>query len=402
MASFLLAPFVACRWRREIRPVKMPLVGDAQGQSVHQLSNRVVVPETDFMGLRPDVASILSSSDVWDMTIPAVTPNLLMWIDVLARCKRAGWTFVSLSLQDWPTTFEGMRKKVERFKELVHENADWLKFGTSLADVDEGRIEGKLVVGIHSQETRLLEHDLSRVRTLHDLGVKHMLLAYNVRNLVADGCAEVADAGLSNYGRDVVREMNRVGIIVDGSHTGRRSSLEAIDLSERPMIFSHSGARAVHPHIRNIDDDQIRACASRGGAVGVVGLGTFLGDPEMTSETMFRHIDHIATLVGAEHVGIGTDFVPYYPKRDHLEEWKLIAHETWPDPAIAWPGPDADLFDWGYFAPEQLPEVIEIMLDHGYSVDDVRGVVGGNFKRVYATADSAESPAVSTPESAAS
>jgi membrane dipeptidase len=333
----------------------------------------------------PDVAAILASSDVWEMVLPWIPAY---WdIDILARYKSAGYTFVSATLQDWPPTFDGMRHCIERFKQMAEPHADWLMFGNSLADIDRGRKEGKLVIGLNSQETRPIGEDLSRIEALYALGVRHMLLAYNVRNLVADGCAEVADAGLSNFGRRVVREMDRLGMIIDVSHTGRRSSLEAIELSERPVIFSHSGAYAVYAHIRNIHDDQIRALAARDGVIGVLGLGQFLGDVEARAETMFRHIDYIATLVGSQHVGIGTDYVPFYPveEKGYSSIWEAIGIEPWPDPTDAWPDPQLPWNKCHSFQPEQLGELIAIMLAHGYSTEVVKGILGANFRRVYAT-----------------
>lgn len=331
-------------------------------------------------------ARLLATSDIWDMTLPWLP---IYWdMDVLARYRRAGFTFVSLTLQDWPPTFDGTRQCIERFKKTAAAHADWLTFGASLAEIDKGRHEGKLVVGCNSQETRPVGEDLSRIEALRALGVTHMLLAYNVRNLVADGCAERADAGLSNFGRQVVREMNRVGMIVDCSHTGRRSSLEAIELSERPVIFSHSGAHAVCPHIRNIRDEQIRACAMRGGVIGVVGVGAFLGDLAARTESLFRHIDHISTLAGPEHVGLGTDYVRILPARDFPSEWAIDDPlvRSWPDAANAWPDPTGTQLlveESRCFGPEQLTQLIETMLAHGYPDEAVQGILGGNFKRAF-------------------
>jgi membrane dipeptidase len=331
---------------------------------------------------------ITDAPDVWEMTLPWLP---IYWdMDVLARYKRAGFSFVSLTLQDWPPTFQGMRRSVERFKELARSESAWLTFGGSLEEIDRGRREGKLVVGLNSQETRIIEEDLSRIEAVHALGVRHMLLAYNVRNLVADGCAEVADAGLSNFGRQVVREMNRVGIIVDGSHTGRRSSLEAIDISERPTIFSHSNVHSICPHIRNLHDDQIRACAARGGAIGIVGVGAFLGTVRPTADHLFRHIDYIASLVGPEHVGLGTDYVSILPVSEHAATWTARAAEarTWPDPINGWHDPTGTQMPFEEthcFAPEGLSTLVEIMLNHGYAASAIRGILGGNFRRVYAT-----------------
>jgi membrane dipeptidase len=231
------------------------------------------------------------------------------------------------------------------------------------------------------QDTVQLDMDLSRIEALYTIGVRHMLLAYNTRNFVADGCAEPADAGLSNFGRQVVREMSRVGMIVDGSHTGRRSSLEAIELSELPPIFSHSCAYSVCAHIRNIHDEQIRACAARGGVIGIAGIGAFLGDAEAQTESMFRHIDYVATLVGPQHVGLGTDYV-----KNMAAVWEAIraAKETsWPDPT------GTQLYEGGCFQPEQLVQLVEAMLAHGYPAGVIEGILGANFRRVYTIAETA-------------
>ncbi len=334
------------------------------------------------------VVDILASSDVWEMTLPW-TPDC--WdMDTLARYRRAGFTFASLTLQDWPPTFEGMLASIARFKELARVAAPWLTFAGSLAEIDQGRRDGKFVVGLNSQETLPIGMDLSRVGALYDAGVRHMLLAYNIRNFVADGCAEVADAGLSNFGRQVIEEMERVGMVVDCAHTGRRSSLEAIELCERAPIFSHSGAYEVTAHIRNIHDDQIRACAAKGGVIGVVGLGNFLGDLVAKTESLFGHIDYIVNLVGPEHVGLGTDYMPrsFYDKAARKELEK--AQKPWPDPSIGWPDPTGKQLPRGEgtcFQPEQITELAYLMLTRGYTRETVKGILGANFRRVYAAAE---------------
>lgn len=338
----------------------------------------------------PAVAEILASSDVWDMTV-AWLP--VFWdIETLRRYKRAGYTFASLTLQNWPPTMEGMRKLIAEFKAKAISESDWLTFGSSIAEIDAGRRAGKLVLGLNSQETIQIGMDLSRIEILREMGIRHMLLAYNIRNFAADGCAEIGDAGLSNYGRQVVKEMDRVGILLDGTHTGRRSTLEAMELTTRPPIFSHSGAYRLVPHIRNIHDDQIRACAAKGGVVGVVGLGAFLGDLRAHTETYFRHIDYMVTLVGPKHVGLGTDYVPdsRYDK-DFAKRVVETGDILWPAPEIGWTNPTGTQLphDQGTnFQPEQLPELVKMMLAHGYQVEDVKGILGANFKRVYATVES--------------
>jgi membrane dipeptidase len=211
---------------------------------------------------------------------------------------------------------------------------------------------------------------------------------------VADGCAEAADAGLSNFGRRLVREMNHVGMVVDGSHTGRRSSIEAIELSDLPVIFSHSGARALHAHSRNLFDDQIRACASGGGVIGVVGVGAFLGDQAATARSVFEHIDYIVSLVGPQHVGIGSDFVGIFPASAYPQAWEAAAAvpdvRSWPDAQDAWPDEAHAEFtveEGACFAPEQLVDLLSLFEKNGYSIDVINGILGRNFRRVYQIAE---------------
>src|SRR5262245_17264149 len=327
----------------------------------------------------PRVAAILHTSEVWDMTLPWLKEQQHM--ETLARFKRAGFTFVSATAEDFPPTLEGVQECIERFTEAAQSERDWLMVGSSLADIEQGKQEHKLVIGFNVQDTVQVGLDLSRVGTLYGMGVRHMLLAYNTRNFVADGCAEAANGGLSNFGRQLIAEMNRVGMVVDCSHTGLRSSLEAIDLSQWPTIFSHSGAYSVCAHIRNVRDEQIRECAARDGVIGIVGIGAFLGDAAARAESLFRHIDHVASLAGPQHVGLGTDYVENMPA-----VWESIRAQketSWPDPT------GTQLYEGECFQPEQLAKLVEIMLAHAYPIDAVRGILGLNFKRVYAAAQAA-------------
>lgn len=320
---------------------------------------------------------IEKAGNVWDLTIPWVE---MYWsIELLRRYQRAGYSFVSLTIQDMPPTFDGVFRDIERFAHLCEAQSDWMLIVRSQADIVSAQKAGKLAVGFNVQDTELVHCDFRRLRVLKGLGVRHMLLAYQLRNNAADGCAEPADAGLSLLGRELVREMNRVGITVDCSHTGRQSTLDAMEESAAPVIFSHSGVRAMCEHIRNIDDEQIAKCAQTGGCVGIVGIGAFLGDPQAKTETMFAHIDHVVQLVGPKHVGIGTDFI------DNLDPiWpSMIASKDgmWRDPS------GKQLYEGVAFAPEQLHALVEHMLRANYSDEDVCSILGDNFARVYADVD---------------
>lgn len=325
----------------------------------------------------PAESLLAASANVWDMTVP--WPEIYWDIGVLKRYHECGYSFLSLTLQDLPATYDGVLSEVARFKALCEPHSDWLCFASELPEIDSARSSNKLVLGLNVQDTELVHDDFGRLHTLRQLGVRHMLLAYQTRNRAADGCAEPSDAGLSLFGRELVHAMNQAGIVVDVSHTGRQSSLDAMQVSDAPVIFSHSGALAICKHIRNIDDMQIKACADTGGVIGILGIGAFLGDPAASTDAVFRHIDHVVQLVGPEHVGIGSDFID-----DMKPTWAAMEGSktgAWRDPY------GTQLYEGDAFRPEQLMPLIELMLNRGYSADAVQGILGNNFRRVYEHAE---------------
>jgi len=170
----------------------------------------------------------------------------------------------------------------------------------------------------------------------------------------------------------VVREMNRVGMLVDCTHTGYRTSMDVFEVAAGPVIFSHSNSRALIDHERNIRDDQAKACAKTGGVIGLNGVGIFLGGNEASADGLFRHLDHFVQLVGARHVGLGLDVVT---DREPLLEIVRAQAARYP----ASQGYDVvPEFGW----PELVPQVTERMLAAGYADADVEGILGGNWLRV--------------------
>jgi len=219
-----------------------------------------------------------------------------------------------------------------------------------------------------------LNGDIGMVDFYYRLGVRQMLFAYNRNNLAGGGCHD-EDIGLTDFGREVIREMNRVGMVVDCSHCAYKTSMEAIEASESPVIFSHANARKLCDHERNIWDDQIKACAATGGVVGVTGVGIFLGPRGPTVEHLAEHIDHMVELIGADHVGFGMDSVLHVHKPNQPF---TRSREYWP----ARQYPDGGT---GYVPPEEAPHLTQALLDRGYSEADIRGILGGNFLRVAET-----------------
>lgn len=310
---------------------------------------------------------------VCDLTLPWFYPFMVDVDITLPRFHEAGIDFVSLTVNVPENSLAATVRHIAMVKAHIRSRADRMAFAASAEDILAAKASGRLAVGLHFQGTDALDGAVEMVQTYYDLGVRHMLLAYNRKNAVGDGCAERTDGGLSRFGLQLVAEMNRVGVLVDGSHTGYRTTMEAMEACRAPFIFSHSNAHALVPHYRNIRDDQIKACAKSGGLIGINGINEFLGVSTSTTEALFRHVDHICQLVGPQHAAIGLDYVK---DAKAITQWVQDNPELWPaNNGVPMPEPDDA-------QPEQVVELGKMMLARGYAEKDVRGVLGENFLRV--------------------
>ncbi len=324
------------------------------------------------MAASADAKALYRDALVWDMTLPW-TPTLCDE-ETLPRFHRAGVKVLSLTVDaDRDFTPNTVLTQIGHIERQCRANPDDLAIARSADEILAITASGKTALLLHCQGTNALGRRLDLVEVFYQLGIRHMLLAYNQKNLVGDGCAERTDAGLSRFGIELVKEMNRVGMLVDGTHTGYRTTMDAMEVCEGPFIFSHANAYGVYPHYRNIKDDQIKACAKSGGVIGINGLGWFLRDLEASPEAMFRHIDYVASLVGAQHVGIGLDFV---------KDWEPWSRGIQKLPMV-WPANDGEAPPITKFVqPEQIQDLAELMLRKGYGEQSARDILGGNFLRV--------------------
>jgi membrane dipeptidase len=206
-----------------------------------------------------------------------------------------------------------------------------------------------------------------------DLGVRQVHLAYNRNNAIGGGCYD-EDVPLTPYGRKVVAAINEAGMLMDCSHTGHRTSLDIMECSTAPVIFSHSNPRGLADDRRNVTDEQIRACAATGGVICVNGVGRFLGDPAASSESMVRHIDYLVELVGPEHVGLGLDCT--YPTNG------LDEYPDGVDRAFWWPYYGQGPAGLRIAAPEQLPEITRGLVARGYPEPAIRRILGESMLEV--------------------
>jgi membrane dipeptidase len=309
------------------------------------------------------------------MTLPGMFSGLNE-VQALHRYHSAGFGFVSVTIgNDSVWNPKVVLERLAKVRSEVARESDRFRVVQNASEILQARAEDKLAIAFHLQGTNGLGGDIAWAEKFFHLGITHMLLAYNARNAVADGCAESTDAGLSRFGKSLVREMNRLGMLVDGSHTGYRSTMEAMEISTRPFIFSHANASKLFDHYRNVRDDQIIACAKTGGVIGINGVGAFLSDSgDASAELIYRHIDYMANLAGPAHVGLGLDFI--------TEVAKFAARAA--NSADSWPSIAGKVPRFDHFAP---PEIIgpltERLCRGGYSDSDIEGIVGKNFLRVF-------------------
>ena len=256
----------------------------------------------------------------------------------------------------------------------------WLIKTKGADDIRRAHETGNHAGIVTSQEAAGYGKDLGLLELAHDFGLRVQQLTYNNHNLIGAGCMEPNDAGLSKFGMDFVRKCNELGIIVDTSHCGRQTTLDACSTSSRTVVATHTGANAVNAHERCKSDEEIRAIAETGGVIGIFTMPWFTApDPDNTTlEHVADHIDYVANLVGIDHVGIGTD----WPMTQ--TQWMALAFKRLIAPTIGFApgdGPSTEIVH-GLRDYRDFPNITSTLLDRGYSEADTAKVIGGNWLRV--------------------
>lgn len=315
---------------------------------------------------------LIAASTVWEGSVGWSTECLPYTDGILDRYRRAGFSHVSLTVAaEWNSLDFTMHYLARTRRWFAERPADFILVET-IDDVMAARAAGKLAVSFNFQGGGPLGGDPLMIEAYARLGVKLAILTYNMRNSLGDGCQEPGDAGLSLLGRRFVEEMNRAGMVIDLSHVGQRTALDTIEHSRHPVVFSHSNPAGVYAHVRNISRDMIVACAAKGGLIGLNSLMFMLSEKRRaTVEDFVRHVRFVADLVGPAHVGLGMDWNFYDAFMQKMfTENPMMAKLGYPPPP------------WDSLAPETLPEVIEQLLEAGWSDAEVRGLLGENMLRV--------------------
>jgi membrane dipeptidase len=258
-------------------------------------------------------------------------------------------------------------------------NAHLFSLVGAVADLDRAKADRKVAVimGLQNSEHFRTPAD---VKHFYQLGQRCSQLTYNSQNLLGSGSTERVDGGVSDFGAQIITAMNDVGMLIDVSHCGDRTTLDAIELSPRPIAITHSNCRALNDHPRLKTDEAIRKLAAKGGVMGITGVRMFLRDRDPTTvEHMVDHIDHVVKLVGIEHVGLGTDAdlngyedMPPDQLKQLRESYK--ASYAFRDKI------DTDGIDH----PQKAFDLTEALIKRGYSDENITAVLGGNFRRLLA------------------
>ena len=316
------------------------------------------------------------------------TPEAPEFHDEMDKVKAAGFKTIGAcpSADAADTSLSGTLKSLQLYLKKINERPDKYHIVRTTKDIDTAVAENKLGIYFTHQGSGLFEGDVEKVGIFRQLGYGYCLMAYNMRNAVGDGCFEPDNGRLTIYGKALVDAYNRYGMVVDVSHTGERTALDAIERSSDPVISSHSVTKAVRDYPRSHSDELIKAIGESGGVMSINTVGGFV-DPSnpdiVTTDILFQHIDHIVNLIGIDHVGYGSDYIPdvtwtadggqtpladtLFPDSDGTHMFSTMCAKGVPTPA-----------------PYQIiAALVDKLLENGYSEEDCRKFLGGNAYRLF-------------------
>lgn len=276
-----------------------------------------------------------------------------------------------------PSAYDDTLEFMLAWSGFVARNAETFCQAGTATDLDRAKAEKKICViqGMQNAEHFRTPED---VKTFYQLGQRCSQLTYNSQNMLGSGSTEREDGGVSDYGVEIIKAMNATGMLVDVSHSGDRTTLDAIELSPKPIAVTHSNCRALNNHPRLKTDEAITALARKGGVMGISGVRMFVKHEEPTTvDNMVDHIDHVVKLTSIDHVGVGSDYDLYgYDKMDPAANKALRAGYK---ASYAF----RDKIDTDdYNSPTKIYDLTEALIRRGYSDPNIQAILGGNFRRL--------------------
>ena len=278
------------------------------------------------------------------------------------------------------------QKDITAKQNILNANPDRLLLIRSAADILKAKREKKFAWLWGTQDSSMVGPELDRLAQLKKDGVMTVQLTYNLRNLCGDGSLEPDNAGLSKLGKATIERIEAEKLLLDLSHGGAKTMAEAAAYAKRPLVISHTGARALTDHPRNVDDATIKAVADKGGVVGVYFMPFLTLDSHPKAADVIAHVEHVAKVAGEEHVGIGTDngVLPTTlddATKERLKKWQLERIKA----GIAAPGEAVGVYPLveDYNSVDRYRRFVADLTKRGWSEARLEKLMGGNFLRVY-------------------
>jgi membrane dipeptidase len=304
--------------------------------------------------------------------------------DQIDRAVDAGVTASNQYLASYHLDdFDAAIHKFWRYYGLAEVRSDRTMIVESLSDILQAKAERKLGLIMGFQGASPIEDDVAYLTIFKKLGLRIMGIAYDQRNLLGYGCREPEDRGLTAFGINAIKEANRLGILIDGSHTGVKTSIDAMKVSSKPVVFTHSNVRALTEHQRNLTDEQIDLIGECNGVIGISTHSTFVRrQPGVrpSLDDLIDHIEYIIKRIGVDHVGVGTDMVNVETLAEKVSSVTFTR--------IVAPGFHTDAGGGGRFVEdfdsvEGFSNLTRGLIRRGYSDEDILKILGGNWLRVF-------------------
>ena len=306
-----------------------------------------------------------------------------------AETKSTGVTVVRDSVfpvGNVPDPWGDYQKEIEETHHRLAANPDRFLHIRTAADILKAKRDRKLGVILGTQDTVMIGPELDRITQLKKDGVMTVQLTYNNRNLSGDGSLEPDNAGLSKIGRATIERIESERLLLDLSHGGAKTMAEGAAHAKRPLVISHTGARALYDHPRNTGDETIRAVADKGGVVGIYFMMFLTADSKPKGSDLIAHIEHVARVAGEDHVGIGTDngLMPFVMNAEALRQNIAQANQR-SKAGIAAPGEGPGIFPMvaEYNSLDRFRRLADALARRGWSTTRLQKLFGSNLLRVY-------------------
>ena len=303
-------------------------------------------------------------------------------LDMVRNC---GINVIKLSLGGLNENFAATVEEIALTLRLIEVHPSYFMQVRVPADMERARREGKLGIILSFESADMFEGKVDRIELFRNLGVRVMQLSYNRKSPFGAGVMEPNGGGLTPLGREAVAKMNSVGVAVDVSHANAQTTADVIAASSKPVIMTHAGCTAVHPHPRNKTDEQLRALAAKGGVVGIYDLPYLAASPRQPAvDDYMAHMEHALKVAGEEHVGVGSDvgIEPFDVSPKGMAEFNKFEEERQKS-GLAAPEEDRPTYVVGLNTPRRIEIIADQLLTRGYSASVAEKVIGGNFARVF-------------------